>query len=204
MHLNQPGPGRGKPIAESKAFMGVKVFGADKVSYREWNESFKISYDQYRPGMSRFLDLLEQSVRGLNLDELTDENITAPWLVTNVLNKDFAAMNAMFTAEKLDEVSGKAMLERELRWILIQKTENEQKQRVKSADTGEVKPGIAAYMRLHFWNTRLSQAGMVDRRRDIMKPNVAKSESDIANSIEKLLKDLNELSKVRRMLRSCL
>ena len=50
-------------------------------------------------------------------------------------------------------------------------------------------------MRLHYWNTRLSAAGMIEKRRDVMKPPLAKTESDIAGNVEAWYREVMEIEK---------
>ena len=91
------------------------------------------------------------------------------------------------------------MFERDLRYVLTEKTEGEALLKLESSNvyTGSecTRPGIGGYMRLHFWYTKTTNLGKTVRYARIMQPKQAPNEASVAEYIEKWERERAEVEK---------
>ena len=154
---NQGGSGsmgdRKMPIMESKAVANLKTLADNKGHYREWNDKLKNVLGSLRQGIRDVLIWVE----GKKQDAITED--------------DFDTESFVLDYSRTNE---------ELYSLLVDKTEGEARERIKSVKSGD---GLNAYRKLHTWFTLTSGLGVAERRQRVLMPNQAKKTEEIVGLI---------------------
>ena len=165
---NRNAPHRRHGILESKSVSNMKSLGSDKTGFRMWNEKLINIVSQIRPGSRRFFAAISEYI-----DRDNDIDGDAFRIGFND-SGDLKDMEDRGTS--YDDMN------EDLYVLLTDKTEGEAAIRVRGCSIGD---GVEAYMTVYKWYTGTSGQAISDRIRRLMSPGAPKSESDIADAIDR-------------------
>ena len=149
---------RSKNVMEYRIVQNLGKVTGDKTKFRQWNHKLKSAL---RTVDKAYDDVLEEVEKELNIGTPMDK-----------IEKD---IKDRVTDDDYDK------LVQDLYGILIDKSEDEAYDKIKSIDTNK---GLQAYMVLYKWFTDVSGMGLAEQARRLMHPDPPKDESGLAECIE--------------------
>ena len=162
---------------EHKAVNNLKTQGSDRNGYRMWHEKLVNAFAQVN---NQYRGILERIAQDTDHDvdvSMSDHDSWEDWV------------NKLSDPPDHDGVSMKTLNE-DMYSVLMDKTEGEAWQRVKTVRSGR---GLEAFVKVYKWFMGTSGQGLSERARAIMSPAPPKNEGDIAEAVDKWLEGLRIL-----------
>ena len=173
--------GRSRGAMEHKAVTHMKTQGNDRSGYRMWHEKLVNAFAQVN---NQYRGILERLAQDTDHDEdvsVSDHDSWVAWL------------GQIANPPEHDRVDVKTLNE-DMYSVLMDKTEGEAWQRVKTVRSGR---GLEAFVKVYKWFMGTSGQGLSERARAIMSPAPPKNEGDIAEAVDKWSEGLRLLQSHR-------
>ena len=170
-----------KEIMESKAIQEIGKL-ATGTGYRKWLTKTKNLFEQARPGarkMPTFLEMIKEEETIVKMRSMGDGTSHAD-AIESIYNDKMESKEFQGSYEQLVDLFSE--MDRDLWTILLEKTDGEAYDKVNSVIQGD---GLWAFVKLHTWFSRTTEAGITNRLIAIMKPDQCKKEFEVAAAIEK-------------------
>lgn len=180
----QKDQGFSKAILEYRSIQEIKEIADERGGWRDWTEKFKNAFNQARHGGRDIINWMEKVVIDSNTKE-NSEGIAALFQET-CSREEYE--------EQRFEIDYDTACD-DLFAVMIAKTKGEALKRVREATEGD---GLVAYCKVHKWMTEMSMMGIVERTRKLMTPRAAKSDEEIADTIEKWEEEFRYIEKVTK------
>ena len=156
-----------KEIMESKSVQEIGRL-SDGKQYRKWLTKMKNLFDQARPGgrhMIAFLEMMKEEEIIAKLRDM-DMGSTHAEAIEAIYHKKMEQREFQAKYENLFDLFEE--MDRELFTVLLEKTEGEAFDKVNSVIHGD---GLWAFVKLHAWFSRTTEAGITNRLIAIMEPD---------------------------------
>ena len=187
MNLNGPAPQtssfqkRDVEVSQSKAVQSLRNFNNSREDFIGWN-------DKLINALSRILKGSREVLKHMNS---TWAKMTTESDVEKLDNQFQLALIAEGNkGNPSDSYASYKMVDEDLYYILVDKTEGEAAGKVKTVEAGQ---GILAYHKIYWWYVKTSGIALQDRSRKVMYPEPIKHEEKIMEGIENWEQNLKVL-----------
>ena len=151
-----------KPLSEHKCISDLKMLGADREAFKEWNDKLisaicQVKGTSARKFMRTITEMIDVKRAPLTKDEYTEKAQEAGITKVNELSED-------------------------VYFVLMGKTESDAYLRVASAESGE---GVEAYMRVYLWFAGTTGLALSEATSRAMRPATPNNDYEIADALER-------------------